>query len=109
MDFNQGDEVLQVGYFHLTSVVNYYLRQVRMKKMLHVANHRSYLDIVVVLAHVNAAFHPGHSQLSRCLIDDDQTADRAAMAGARRRVSGFLAGVTSEVEVTDSLSSVSAP
>jgi len=38
MDFDQGDEVLQVGYFHLTSVINYYLRQVRMKKMLHVDN-----------------------------------------------------------------------
>jgi hypothetical protein len=30
--------VLQVGYFHLTSIVNYYLRQMRMKKMLHVDN-----------------------------------------------------------------------
>ena len=38
MDFDQGDEVLQVGYFHLTSIVNYYLRQIRMKKMLHVDN-----------------------------------------------------------------------
>jgi hypothetical protein len=38
MDFDQEDEVLQIGYFHLTSVVNYYLRQMRMKKMLHVEN-----------------------------------------------------------------------
>jgi hypothetical protein len=40
---------------------------------------------------------------------DVQPAVRAAMAGARLRVPGFLTGVTIEVEVTDSLSSVSAP
>jgi hypothetical protein len=40
---------------------------------------------------------------------DVQPAVRAAMAGARLRGLGFLTGVTIEVEVTDSLSSVSAP
>lgn len=38
MDFNQGDEVLQIGYFRLASVLKYYLRQRRMKKMSRIEN-----------------------------------------------------------------------
>lgn len=35
MDFSQGDEVLQIGYFRLVSVLKYYLRQHRIKKLTH--------------------------------------------------------------------------
>ena len=33
MNFEQGDEVLQIGYFRLVSVIRYILRQYRMKKL----------------------------------------------------------------------------
>ncbi len=35
MDFEQGDEVLQVGYFRLVSVLRYYVRHHRIKKLNH--------------------------------------------------------------------------
>ncbi|WP_022664359.1 N-acetyltransferase [Desulfospira joergensenii] len=33
MDFSQGDEVLQIGYFRLASILKYYLRQHKIKKL----------------------------------------------------------------------------
>lgn len=38
MAFDQGDEVLQIGYFRLASVLKYYLRQHRIKKMNRIEN-----------------------------------------------------------------------
>ena len=35
MDFSQGDEILQIGYFRLVSVLKYYFRQHRIKKLNH--------------------------------------------------------------------------
>ncbi len=35
MDFSQGDEVLQIGYFRLASILKYYLRQHRIKRLNH--------------------------------------------------------------------------
>lgn len=37
MNFEQGDEVLQIGYFRMASILKYLVRQRRMKKLIQAA------------------------------------------------------------------------